>query len=367
MAAKKRVDPDLKELRRLFAFNKPIKERQAFLKKLDRQLPVGVDAELAEKVFREMFVSTFHDPNWAVLITPEYARAALKAYQRKDFYSFAEMANWLLGAVDPLADDATLAAQLREAWVALKRLVTPQFAETREGIDATLGNPRWIEATQAAIASTPYNWNWSEPMVGLLVAEGSAGSVDVLIPMAMKVLEEKGDGLDKLRRMVERYGASTPEVASLRARIKSETDDRAEASGANAFARAIGLSVTGDFQFDARFYGSRKNGTRIFEVEVRVDAASSRWGVMRLFWVGGRRWCQNEWTNEKEKVFSNNYPMKTLERLPGWLGDVAVARRCTFKLSTISTNLEGAAANTLKEWLKSATVPKKTGWATSRS
>jgi hypothetical protein len=88
---------------------------------------------------------------------------------------------------------------------------------------------------------------------------------------------------------------------------------------------------------------------------------------MSLFWIGGRRWCQNEWTNEKEKIWSNNYPMKKLERLPGWLGDIAVARKCTFRLSTTSTNLKGEAAETLKAWLQSATVPKKTGWATSRS
>jgi hypothetical protein len=367
MAAKKLVDPDVKQLRRLFMFNKPDAERHALLKKLGRRLPAGLAPELAEAIFRKMFIDTYHDPNWAELITPEYARLVLNAYKKESFISWADMRNWLVAAVDENADDATLATQLREAWVALKRLHVPQYAETREGIDATLTNPRWIEATQAAIASTPNNWNWSRAMVGLLLADGSAGSIDVLIPMALEALKKKGQDLDKLRGLAERFGASTPEVESLRSRLKSETDDRAETGGANAFARAIGLPAKDNFQFQTQFFGERKNGARIFEVTLWVDAAKEQWGWMRLLWVGGRRWCQNEWTNKEEKCFSNNYPMRKLERLPGWLGDIAVARKCTFKLAPLSTNLEGEAAAKLKEWLKSATVPKKTGWATTRS
>ena len=365
MAAKKKlVDPMHKELRRLFVFRKPAEERHALLKKLGRQLPPGLVPDVAEGVFKAMFVDTYHDPKWSQLITPEYARAALKVYQQNKFGLFEDKVNWILGAIDASADDATLAKQLREAWVAVKRLHTPLYAQTREGIDATLGNPRWIEATQAAVAGTKDNWNWSEAMVGLLLADGSAGSIDVLIPMALEALKKKGNDLDKLRKLTERYGAKTPEVESLRARLQEETKDRAESGGANAFARAIGLPAHGDFQFKAQFFGERKSGARIFEVQLYVNAAAAQWGRMSLFWIGGRRWCQNEWTSDTEKVFSNNYPMRKLERLPGWLGDIAVARKCTFQLSTTSTNLEGEAGERLMEWLKSATVPKKTGWAT---
>lgn len=365
MAAKKALDP-AKELKRLFVFNKPMEERLAFLKKLDRRLPPGVAPEVAERVFRAMFVETYHHPEWAELITAQTCRAALKAYGQRNFAFFDTMASWILAAVDPAADDETLAAQLRAAWAALKRLHTPLYAHTREGIDATLAEPRWIEATQAAIAANPDDQNWSPSMVGLLLAEGSAGSIDVLIPMTLRALEAKGAELDNLNGLLARVGAETPEVNALRARLKSESDARAEESGANAFARAIGLNAKDDFSFQAQFVGVRKNGAQIFEVNVRVDAAAAQWGRMRLLWTGGRRWTQSEWTNEEEKCFSNNDPLRKLERLPGWLGDLAVARKCTFQLSASGSNLQGEAAARLKEWLQSATVPKKTGWATSR-
>src|SRR5215203_4912496 len=120
-AKKKAIDP-AKELKRLFVFNKPTEERLAFLRKLGRKLPPGLAPDVAEKVFKVMFVETYHHPEWAVLITPEHCRSALKAYQQNKFGFFDTKASWLIAAINPNADDETLAAQLRAAWVALKRL-----------------------------------------------------------------------------------------------------------------------------------------------------------------------------------------------------------------------------------------------------
>ncbi|MFT3706304.1 MAG: hypothetical protein QM817_01430 [Archangium sp.] len=361
--ARAKLDPDVKELKRLFMFDKNHKERIPFLdKKLKRVLPSGLEPELAKRVFERMFFDTYHDPSWSELVVPEYARAALAAY-REVKYSFAAHAAWVVAAVNPGADDATLASQLREAIVAMKRLHVPLYAATREGIDATLKDPRWIEATQAAIAATPDEWNWSISMVGLLLADGSASSIDVLIPMATRALKEKGQELDKLRDAAVKFGANTPEVKAFLTRLHAEADDRAEAGGANAFARAISLDAKNTFQFKAVIHGFRKNGSPLFECNVFVDAGDKRWGSMRLVWVGGRRVRHNEWSNEEEKAYTNK-PLGKLEKFPAWLQDLAKTRRCTFKLMTVTTNLKGAPAERVKEWLRSAVTPLPASRAT---
>jgi hypothetical protein len=350
-----KLDPTVKELKRLFNFNKHWKERLPFLRKL-KVLPAALDPALAKTVFRAMFVDTYHDPSLAELITPEYARAALAAYGEKNFAFFDASAAWICAAVNAQADDAALARQLREAFVGLKRLSTPVHATTREGIDATLKNPRFVEATQAAIAATPDDWNWSRAMVGLLLADGSASSIDVLIPMALRALKERKDELDRLRDLTVKYGAATPEVKAFAARLHAETDDRAAKSGANAFGAKLGLERKNDFQFKAVFHGLRKNGTQIFECTLRVDAGDARWGSMSLSWTGGRRWRQNEWTNDGERLWANS-PLGKLEKFPTWLRALATERKCTFKRVSLATNLEGPDAKRLGEWLEGAVTP----------
>ncbi len=357
-------DPRLAEATAMFRGRKKWDELEAYVKSLNGSLPAGLSAHVTRKMFDACWHSMLHKP-WNFLVTPENAAIARAVFVEKK----QQRTVWVAVATDANAPGDTLAAQLHEALDALKVLHQNPYAETRDGIDATLLRPRYVEATRTAIAATPDEWNWSVPMIGLLLADGTPESADVLMPMAIKAVAEKGDGLDRLRALADRLGAKTPAIDALKTQLVSVSNARADAKGgANELAAKLGLMARNDFEVTIRFTGHRKNGAQIFEVDAFLDAKDEDFARMSLYWIRGpgRRARMNEYSSKHgEKCFSNFQPLRSMDRLVGWLSDISFKRGCAFKLVQLKSNLGNEDDQQLRAW-RAGVKQEKTGSATVR-
>lgn len=339
------TETKLEQLRWHFRAMRKWSEREAFIKSLKGQLPAGLEPKYAKKMFEAVWHSMLHE-KWNWLVTAENVAIAREVFRG----SKNQRALWVGCAVD----EGCTAEDLHAALDAFKRLCTPTYAQTPEGVTATLKHPKWVEATRAALAATYDEWNFSKPMVALLFAEGSPESADVLMPMAMKALAEKSTALDQLRALCDQYAAKTPAMQALKAQLVAVSNSRADESGANAFAAKLGLEARNDFEARLQLNGNRKNGAKIFEVSVSIDAKDAEWGRVTLYWqrATGRLASMDEWSSLRGDRPNRFQPLRALDRLPAWLAEIAKKRHCTFKVTQLKANLSAADQTTLRAWLK---------------
>lgn len=241
-------------------------------------------------------------------------------------------------------------AEFRRMIKALNGLGFEASSKRTALVKSLVAQPDVVAAAQATVAARGFDaWLFLD----LLIADGSAESADVLMPLWQQALKKKGEELSVLTSMLEE--GTSPAMRAMLGAATSAIDARAAISRVGELAERFG-GKRADFVFhlglqtveqahgDGRLTMSFWFGSRASpQAEVFGTRATRTLNAQRFKWADGKML-------ENEARFPT---LASLDELPGWLARVAKDARCSWNPQPrwVKSSLRGKARAGLIAWL----------------
>jgi hypothetical protein len=310
-----------------------------------RKLPADVDPILAADVALEILV----DSAWSFSreckrLPPAVIRELLRRMPTDATHVYLAL------AVDADARDAALVKRWARAIQGLADLETINRWDSkpkRDKFRALAKNKHLLPAIQGAAARGE---NVSNNMRAVLVADGSAESIDALIPH----LDVAGSSsrLDALR-MLRVHAKDTPALRTLFAEL--DRDAAKVGSAAHGIANLIGLRLpdTDAFWFTAAISSRVPDGyIAPVQLHVVVDSRKASWFLVDVAKIergtiaGSTSFTHDVLHHDELRIDRCEPP-----DVPSWLAAVAKKLKITWDAPYISSNMRGAKREQIARWL----------------
>ena len=259
-------------------------------------------------------------------------------------------------AVDDDGDDKKLARSWERAVQAIvdcSQLDSWGSKTRRARTRALARNARVLEAIQGTVAHVKQP---SDDMLAVLVADGSAASIDALVPHVGR------DNLELWKRL-RTHAKRTPALDTLFAEVEQAFGDRVATSPANALGTVIGIGVVDVLWFDASISSDERAGTVArYQGHVKVDSRDADWfGVAVVDISGvvtGGRWKQTVFGSAT--ISSDDLRLGRCDAagVPAWLARAASSLGIAWEAPYLRTGLRGAKRDRIATWLCSGALPK---------
>ena len=258
-------------------------------------------------------------------------------------------------AVDDEGDDKKLArswARAVQAIVDCSQLDSWGSKTRRARTRALANDARVLQAIQGTVAhvKTP-----SDDMLAVLVADGSAASIDALVPHVDR------NNLELWNRL-RVHAKRTPALDALFAEVEQALDDRVATSPANALGAVIGIGKVDVLWFDASISSDERAGTvSRYQGRVKVDSRDANWFEVSIVDISGvftsGVWRQTQFGSTT--ITSDDLQLGRCDAagVPAWLARAASSLGITWEAPYLRSGLRGAKRDRIATWLCSA-LPK---------
>ncbi|MFO0594983.1 MAG: hypothetical protein U0228_06755 [Myxococcaceae bacterium] len=324
-------------------FEKELKRGTWYGARAARTLPKNLDPAFVRRAFGTLLSEAENLHTFGSTLSDEYVPLALEVLKKKktcEAVFFSSLPGTPSGP------------RFRELVKALVGLGFEPSSKRTALVNSLLKQGDVIAAAQATVAAKGLEaWLYLD----LLVADGSAESADVLLPLWDRAQKKKGEDLTFLEAALQK--GTSP---LMKAMLASATE------AVDAYAK---VSKVGDLA--ERFGGERKN----FVFHVGFETVEQRHGDGQLtmsFWFDARSSPQASifgtratrtlnadrfrWEDGKTPENSARFPkLASLNALPAWLASVAKGARCRWNPEPrwIKSSLRGKARAGLLAWLLS--------------
>lgn len=288
-------------------------------------------------------VETTRFGRWARKLPPHVIRGVLAARSDGTNHLFLRL------AVDDTGNDTLLARSWERAVQALVDCsqLDSWGSKTRRARTRKLAkNARVLHAIQGTVAHVEEP---SEDMLAVLVADGSAASIDALVPHVRK---DKLELWKKLRTHAKRTSA----LDALFAEVEESLEQRAAASPALALGPVLGLGKVDTLWFDASISSDERAGTVArYQGHVKIDSRSARWFQVSLVDISGM-FASGDWRRTQfdgAAIESDELKLGRCDAadLPAWLQRAAHQLGITWGTPFLRTGLRGAKRDRIASWL----------------
>lgn len=207
-------------------------------------------------------------------------------------------------------------------------------------------NPRVLQAIQGTVAHIK---DPSHDMLAVLVADGSAASIDALVPHVNK------DNLE-LWHKLRVHAKRTPALVALFEEAEAALDDRNATSPALALGPVIGLGEVDVLWFDASISSNERAGSvSRYQGHVKVDSRAKQWFHVSLVDISGT-FSGGDWKTtrfDSSVIASDELKLGRCEAagVPGWLAKAASRLRIVWDTPYIRTGVRGAKRDQIAKWL----------------
>lgn len=290
-------------------------------------------------------VETTRFCRWARSLPMEVIRGVLAAKSDGTNHLFLRL------AVDDVGDDKKLARSWQRALQAI--VACSQYdswgSQTRRSRTRALAkNARLLQAVQGTVAHVE---SPSDDMLAVLVADGSAASIDALVPHVGKVKLERWL---RLRTHAKR----TPALDALFAEVEGALDHRAATSPALALGPVIGIGKVDSLWFVASISSDERAGTvSRYQGDVTIDSRKARWFVVSIVDIAGTfdmgAWKQTQFGSGTEPADELKLGRCDPAGVPAWLAKAARKLGITWGVPYIRTGLRGTKRDRIAAWLSS--------------
>lgn len=307
-----------------------------------RQLPPGLDPAFVRKVFDKLLSEDSAIQTFGGTLTDEYVPIARAVLARKKTSEAIFLSHVSL---------ASTPAGFRAAVKTLDQLGTQATRKKIAYARKIAAEPAYVSAAQTAVAAKGTE-AWLQMIV--LAYDGSAESADVLLPLVIKALAEKGEELDFFVQLLDDRSLVTATMKPIFDALDAAQNARAK------------LAKVGDLA--ERFGGERAS----FVLELGFESNEPRGGPAKLhasFSFFARRKPSAEvygrvssrmnelhfdWTDGKMGSNKAKFPrLESLDGIPAWMAAIAKKHRCTWNRTPqfLTSSLRGKARAALLDWL----------------
>lgn len=312
-----------------------------------RTLPADVDTGLAVAAVLHMLqASRFGFGRGCQRLPPAVIRGVLDSTVEGAEHTFLRLAT----VTD--AGDAALVASWQRALQALLDLdLTYAWGskQRRERFRSLAADPHLLAAIQGTVANTS---DVRLDLLAVLVADGSAASLDALIPHLDAALVGRDARLDRLTAL-RTHAVHTPALDALFAEIEDTLEARQAASPALALGPVIGVGAVEPLWFRASICSHEAlHGAPRVQAHVNVDSREAAWfsvsvSVRRTMADFDHVWFDATEVRGELRGLGRCAP----DELPRWLADVAARVQATFAEPRVSTGLRGKKRARIASWL----------------
>lgn len=307
-----------------------------------KSLPRGLEPAFLRRVFDKLLAEEFNLHTFGTTLPDEYVPLAREVLSNKKTCDALFLSNLTL---------AERPQGFRDAVKALIKLGTDASAKRTLYLKELAAVPEYVSAAQATVAVKGMD-AWLQ--LRILAFDGSADSADIMLPLVVKALKEKGEDLDFLVDLLDDRARAKPAMQPMFAALDQAQRDRAKVAKVAQLAQRFG----GD--------GPSFNLRLGFESTQTVDYLPKLSLSFSFFarskpeaTVFGQRETRLRFVWEDGKMKENTalFPKLTsLDELPGWMKAVAKKYRCTWNETPLylKTSLRGKARAGFLEWLLSS-------------
>lgn len=289
---------------------------------------------------------------WGRALPPHVIRGVLAASSDGPNHLFLRL------AVDDEGDDKKLARSWERAVQALVDCSQQDSwgSKTRRARTRALAkNARVLQAIQGTVAHVKEP---SDDMLAVLVADGSAASIDALVPHVAK------DNLELWKRL-RTHAKRTPALDALFAEVEDALDDRAATSPALALGPVIGIGKVDSLWFDASISSDERAGTVArYQGRVKIDSRAAEWfevsivDISGMLQTTGEDWKQTQFGSAT--IGSDDLKLGRCDAagVPAWLVNAASTLGITWGAPNVRTGLRGTKRDQIGKWLCGGEIPK---------
>jgi hypothetical protein len=288
-------------------------------------------------------VETTRFGRWARALPPDVIRSVLATKTDGTHHLFLRL------AVDDDGDDKKLARSWDRAVQAIvdcSQLDSWGSKTRRDRTRKLAKNARLLHAIQGTVAHVKEP---SEDMLSVLVTDGSAASIDALVPHVDK------NNLE-LWKKLRKHATRTPALDALFAEVEGALDDRAAASPALALGPAIGIGEVEPLWFRASISSDERAGTvPRYQGHVMIDSRAAQWfcvsitDIADVFKRGGMR--HTMFNNAETQDDALKLGRCDAAGVPAWLAHAADKLGIEWGDPSISTGLRGKKRDQIAKWL----------------
>lgn len=260
--------------------------------------------------------------------------------------------------VSPELADRELVDRFAHAYKLIRKLVAHAWGspQKRRNLEALAADPVALAAIQGAAARGA---DVPMEMLAVLVMDGSAASVDALVPHFDPALVAADDRLDRLKSL-NKFAGTSPAIQAIFAEVTSTLDARQATSPALALGPIIGIGAVTSLSFDVRIGSKELNRSRVpwIQGSIDVDSRNATWfsvwlGRVDSMSLGGQTREHFDMRNDVLRADTIGLGPVTPAEVPAWLKRAAKTLDYTLELGTPRTNLRGKKRERLVSWLRS--------------
>lgn len=192
-------------------------------------------------------------------------------------------------------------------------------------------------------------------MLAALVADGSAASIDALVPHIDPALVARDERLDRLAKL-RTYAKRTPALDALLGELDEAVSDRKAGSPALAIAKAIGIEGKG-FWFKANVSSPEST----LSIRVIVDSRASKWFEVYASAYEPASGDVHVTSFTAKKLECDEFKIGRCEAadVPAWLAGVAAQLGLTWGTPYVSSSVRGANRDRIASWLVTPPAPTR--------
>ncbi len=253
------------------------------------------------------------------------------------------------------ASDTLILEHWKRATTVLKNLDTYEWdtAQKRKNFEKLAADPQALAAIQGAAArgdEVPLE------MLGVLVLEGGAESIDALVPHLDPALVSADQRLDRINHL-RRFASAKPAIQAIFAEISTALAARNATSPALALGPVIGLGEVQKLEVSVRISSTElnRNGVPRVQGDLTIASTSTQWFGAYVTALdddalgrGRRTYFSNEGLVADELGLGTCQP----EDFPAWLANAAKQLRMELELRVWGSNLRGKKRDRVLEWLQ---------------
>ena len=321
-----------------------------------RRLPDDVDAELVVARVQDYLDSPWFFARQCGKLPAHVLRELLgRLESRVTSESDAERSVALITTL--LVDGAANDEELARAWArALKVILELNLSSTwgskkrRETFAALAREADVLEALRAIAVSGGVP---SLDVLAVLAADGSAASIDALLPELDAAI---GDGprLLQLTRLRKHANLDAPAMRALIDELDTRLEERSEKSPALSLATSIGVAVKDVFWLRASVSSTLLNGSNVsrYQGHLNIDSRRARWYQVNMVKVSLDRAKRLETRFDARGLADDGLRLGSCEphQLPTWLGSAATTLGVEWRLN-VSSSVRGKKRTQLADWL----------------
>lgn len=304
-----------------------------------KSLPRGLDPVFLRRVFDKLLSEEFSLQTFGTTLPDEYVPLAREVLAKKKTCEAIFLSNVAL---------AERPQGFRDAVKSLIKLSTDAKAKRTAYLKEIASVPEYVSAAQATVAVKGME-AWLQ--LRILAFDGSVDSADIMLPLVVKALKEKGEDLDFLVDLLDDRARAKPAMQPMFTALEAAQGERAKVAKVGQLAHRFG----GD--------GPTFNLRLGFESKQTVDFLPK---LSVSFWFFSRnkpeaavfgqrqKGLRFNWEDGKTKENTALFPkLQSLDELPRWMKAVAKKYRCTWneKPLYLTTSLRGKARAGLMQWL----------------